>query len=68
MRLRALGGSSVGPASTSLHRGSFFRDRIVVSSLVAGKVTVVPAGVEGGDVVEVVFSRLAFSWPSRDLV
>lgn len=34
----------------------------------AGKDAVVPAGVEGGDVVKVVFSRLAFSWPSRDLV
>lgn len=68
MRLRALGGSSVGPAPTCLHQGSFFRDWIVVGSLVAGKDAVVPAGVEGGDVVEVAFSRLAFSWPSRDLV
>lgn len=56
-------------ASLYNHRGNFFRP----VSPVAGKDAVVLAGVKGGDVAvvmlvsEVVFCRLAFTWPCRDL-
>lgn len=70
MRLWPLGGPSVGSsASLFIHRGSFFRDWFRAGSYVAGGDAVVPAGVEGGDVVVVLpVSEVAFSRPCRDLV
>ena len=75
IRFIGLYGSSKGTSdSFNFHRGSFFRDRFTKEKVVAINCSVVLAGVEGGDVVEVMLvaevvlcSRIAFPLSNRDL-